>query len=546
MTPRRMAGRASKAGKSVGDALATASVLKGSGLLRVMRPDQLAGLGLAAARWGVTPAAGYAAAAVLHANAVAFVDDQGSMTFAELHRRSNALARGLAARGLGSGDAVGVLVRNSRAFAEAVVALSKLGADAVLLNTGFAGPQVAGALDAEQAVALIADGEFASLLADGLRGRAAYWTGADEVPPGGLSLDDVAAADDSDPRPPRTPGRLVILTSGTTGSPKGAARSSAGLDAAVAFLSSMPLKAREVTVIAAPMFHAWGFAHFSLGMLLSSTLVVRRAFDPERVLEDIATHRASALAVVPVMLQRILDLPAEVRARYDTSSLAIVAASGSALPGELATRFMDEYGDVLYNLYGSTEVAYASVAGPADLRAAPGTAGRPPRGTTVRVVGDDGRELPPGETGRIFVGNGLVFGGYTGGVDKERLDGLVSTGDVGRFDPAGRLFIDGRDDDMIVSGGENVFPREIEELLAAHPAIRECVIAGVPDKEFGARLAAYIVLREPGTLNADEVRGLVKERLARYKVPRDVVFLDDLPRNATGKVVARDLPGRSG
>jgi len=202
---------------------------------------------------------------------------------------------------------------------------------------------------------------------------------------------------------------------------------------------------------------------------------------------------------------------------------------------------MDTFGENVYNLYGSTEVAWATIATPEDLRAAPGTAGRPPRGTVVRVVDEEGNDVEPGKTGRLFVGNEMAFEGYTGGGGKEVLDGLLSSGDVGHFDPEGRLFIDGRDDEMIVSGGENVFPREVEDLLSDHEAIKEVAVIGVDDEEFGQRLKAFVVPNEGAELTEDEVKGHVKSNLARYKVPREVEFLDSLPRNATGKVLKREL-----
>ncbi|HEX6491911.1 MAG TPA: AMP-binding protein, partial [Candidatus Dormibacteraeota bacterium] len=347
--------------------------------------------------------------------------------------------------------------------------------------------------------------------------------------------------------PPTHTGRITILTSGTTGTPKGASRGGpGGIDPAIAFLSRIPLKARQTTLIAAPLFHAWGFANLLLASLLSDTVVLQRRFDPAATLAALSQHRAHALVAVPVMLQRIMDLPEHVRAGRRPASLRVVAVSGSALPGPLALRFMDEFGDIVYNLYGSTEVAWAAIAGPADTRRAPGTAGRPPRGTMVKIVDPAGNELPAGQTGRIFVGNDMVFEGYTSGADKERLGTLVSSGDVGHFDEDGLLFIDGRDDDMIVSGGENVFPAEVEELLTGHPAVADVAVIGVPDEQFGQRLAAYVVCRSGASLKADEVRGYVRDRLARYKVPRDVTFLDALPRNATGKVLKRELPVSDG
>jgi acyl-CoA synthetase (AMP-forming)/AMP-acid ligase II len=355
-------------------------------------------------------------------------------------------------------------------------------------------------------------------------------------------VDLIARGDESDLKPPAENGRVVILTSGTTGTPKGAARKQPdSMEPAAAMFSKIPLRARETTMIAAPMFHSWGFAHFTFALPLASTIVLRRKFDPEDTLRAVAHHRASTLAVVPVMLQRILDLGPETIARYDLRALRIIALSGSALPGELATRAMDVFGEVLYNLYGSTEVAWATIATPEDLRAAPGTAGRPPLGTVVKLLDADGHEVAQGEGGRIFVANEMMFDGYTGGGGKEIVGGLMSTGDVGHFDAGGRLFVDGRDDEMIVSGGENVFPREVEDLLADHGEIEEAAVVGVVDEEFGQRLRAFVVARDGTVLTEEDVKSYVKQNLARFKVPREVVFLEELPRNATGKVLKREL-----
>jgi len=247
--------------------------------------------------------------------------------------------------------------------------------------------------------------------------------------------------------------------------------------------------------------------------------------------------------VVPVMMSRILDLPEETLKKYDVSSLKVVAASGSALPGDLATRWMDRFGDNLYNLYGSTEVAWASIATPEDMRAAPGTAGRPPRGTVVKLIDEKGVEVPTGETGRIFVGNEMMFEGYTGGGSKDVVDGLMSSGDIGRMDEAGRLFVEGRDDEMIVSGGENVFPKEIEDLLSRHDKVADVAAIGVDDEKFGQALKAFVVPKgkEP---SEDELKKYVKRNLANFKVPKEFEFIDELPRNATGKVVKRELKER--
>jgi acyl-CoA synthetase (AMP-forming)/AMP-acid ligase II len=536
--------------------LQVARTLMETGMFRPSRPDRTLRSLSALHRWGPTPAAAYTGAAARYPERTAIIDERGTLSFKDVHLRTNALANELRRAGIGEGDGVAIMCRNHRGFIDATVACSKLGASVLYLNTAFAGPQIADVLVREDPTAVIYDEEFAGLIgeATGPRRRFIAWHDAEAGSANGsvsahadpLIEELIAAGVDDDLKPPAERGRVVILTSGTTGTPKGAARKEPdSIEPMAAMFSKIPLRARETTVIAAPMFHSWGFAHFTLGLALTSTLVLRRKFDPEGTLEAVARHRASALAVVPVMIQRILELEPETIARYDVSCLRVIAVSGSVLPGELATRTMDLFGDVLYNLYGSTEVAWATIADPEDLRAAPGTAGRPPIGTVVKLLDADGHEAAPGEGGRIFVANEMMFEGYTGGGNKEIVGGLMSTGDVGHFDEAGRLFVDGRDDEMIVSGGENVFPREVEDLLADHREIEEVAVVGVDDEEFGQRLMAYVVPRNGAHLTEDAVKGYVKENLARYKVPRDVVFLDELPRNATGKILKRTLVARS-
>ena len=250
------------------------------------------------------------------------------------------------------------------------------------------------------------------------------------------------------------------------------------------------------------------------------------------------------MVMVPVMLSRFIERGEEGIKARDLSALRIVFVSGSALGADLAQRATSALGPVIYNLYGSTEIAYATIATPADLNDAPTTVGKVVRGSIVKLFNEDGEEVPEGQTGRIFVGNISQFEGYTGGGNKDMVRGLMASGDVGHFDDQGRLFIDGRDDEMIVSGGENVFPAEIEELLGAHESIREAAAIGVDDEQFGQRLRAFVVLKDDAQLSEDDLKSYVKENLANYKVPREVVFLDDLPRNQTGKVLKRELAER--
>ena len=518
-----------------------------AGVLKPSRPDRTLRAALALHHWGPTLAAGYVGAAARYPDTPAVIDELGSITFAELDGATNAIGRGLAGFGVREGDRVAIMCRNHRWFVAATLACSKLGVHGIFMNTSFAGPQVAEVMGREDTVALIYDQEFEAVVADGLRGRLGIVAWQDGPLHGAHpTLQEFAVTRARAPlTPPSEPGRAVILTSGTTGSPKGANRANpSSMNPAAALLSAIPLHARETTVIAAPLFHSWGFAHMALGTALSSTLVLRRRFDPLDTLHAIADHEATALIVVPVMLQRILELGPEVVRSVDTSSLKVIAASGSALTGPLAERVMDAFGDKLYNLYGSTEVAWASIASPEDLRAAPGTAGRPPWGTVLEILDRDLQPVSTGQTGRIFVGSEMLFEGYTGGGDKDRARGLMSTGDVGHLDAEGRLFVDGRDDDMIVSGGENVFPGEVEDLLAKVSGISDVAVIGVPDDEFGQRLRAYVVLAAGATLTEDDLKAEVRSHLARYKVPREISFVAELPRNATGKVLKRELAAR--
>src|SRR5690242_7528292 len=531
----------------VSQKLFTARTLAETGILRPTRPDRAVRIANALRRWGPTPAAGYTMSAIRHPEDTAIIDELGTLTFEESHGLTNPRAHALSDAGVGEGDGVAMMIRNHRGFIDATVACSKLGAHSLYLNTAFAGPQITEVVKREKPIALIYDAEFEGLVHDAgeRRKRFISWHDGGEKPKDPLLEDLIEAGDPDDVVPPANKGRVVILTSGTTGSPKGAQRKQPeSLDPAAALFSKIPLRAREHTMIAAPMFHSWGFVHFTLGMGLGSTLVLRRRFDPEDTLSATAQHECTALIVVPVMLNRILELPADTIDMYDLSALRVIAASGSALPGELALKVMDRFGDVLYNLYGSTEVAWATIATPEDLRAAPGTAGRPPRGTVVKLLDEHGNDVAPGETGRIFVGNEMAFEGYTGGGNKQNVGGLLSSGDVGHFDSGGRLFIDGRDDEMIVSGGENVFPREVEDLLADHDAIDEVAVIGVDDEQFGQRLKAFVVVTSGETVDEDELKDYVKANLARYKVPREIVFVEELPRNATGKVLKRELAER--
>jgi acyl-CoA synthetase (AMP-forming)/AMP-acid ligase II len=432
---------------------------------------------------------------------------------------------------------IGLLNRSHRSVMVTLSAANKIGVRVVLMNTGFAGPQLADVAAREQVHCILADDEFAGLL-DVLP--------QETVRIGSREQHELVDGQARSALPaPSRPGGMVLLTSGTTGTPKGAPRNQIDPLQSAQLLDRIAWPREGTYCVAAPLFHATGLATCALGLALGNRVVLSRRFDPEATLKAIAQHRAGALVLVPTMLQRILDLGPETLARYDTSSLDVVFAAGSALSPDLCRRTAEAFGDVLYNLYGSTEVAAAAVATPQELRAAPGTVGRPPVGCRLACYDEHRRKVTePGRTGTLFVSSGLSFTGYTDGNNKEIVDGLLSTGDTGHFDETGLWFVDGRDDDMIVSGGENVFPLEVENLLADHPDIVETAVIGVDDADFGKRLAAYVVKHSASKLDGEDVKGYIRSHLARHKVPRDVVFVPQLPRNETGKVLKSELKER--
>jgi len=517
------------------------AVLVRAGVLRPGRPDVLARTGLRLWRYGPTLAGGYAVAAARVPDRLAVADQSASRTFAELDRRVRLLAAGLAERGIGPGTSVALLAHNSVAFVEALVAVSRVGADALLLSTFLSAEQTANLLAGQRPRLAVADPELLPLLAGG------------DVPVVTTdALDQLAGVADPSPSGtstrtwrPVARGRLVVLTSGTTGTPKGARRPVLrGLGAAASVLSRLRLQFGDRMMIASPLFHTWGLAMLQLAPALGAGVVLRRRADAEVVLDAVAGERCTVLIAVPVILDRMARLERAVRDGYDRQGLRMIASSGSALTAECAVRVREAFGDVLYNVYGSTENSWVTIADPADLREAPGTAGRPPIGTAVTVLDADGRPVPPSTVGRIFVHNDVPFDGYTDGSDRPRHGGLMATGDLGFLDPAGRLTVVGRDDDLVISGAEKVYPLEVEQVISTLPAVREVAVIGIPDADLGQRLVAYVA-GEPG-LTAADVQDHVRGHLARFAVPKEVVFVDALPRTPTGKVVRRLLTSPPG
>ena len=405
--------------------LGNARVIARSGLLGPLRPDKYLKMAGAIRRQGLSAMAGTSLAAARRPEGLALVDERGALTWGELEARTDALAAALSAhldkQGVdGSSGRIGLLARNHRGFVESLVATGKLGADLVLLNTAFSGPQLAELLGREHVDVLIYDQEYAAALADlpGVAdGGPLHVTAWEDEPAGGLTIDGLVD-DHLGQRPPAPTGspHVVLLTSGTTGAPKGARRGTGGgAGDLVAIIERVPWRAEDTVVVAAPMFHAWGFGCLVLAATMANTVVMRRHFDPEETLAMAARHRAAGMAVVPVMLERIVGLPATVKDRFQLPALRFVTASGSAMEPTALIEFMDTFGDVVYSNYNATEAGMIATATPEDLRLDPRSAGRPVRGCRLRILGEDGKELPVGEVGQIAVLNTTPFEGYTHG-----------------------------------------------------------------------------------------------------------------------------------
>ena len=531
-------------------ALGLIETMRRARVIAPMRPDRYLKMAAAMRREGMGMTVGFAGAAQRCPDRPGLIDELGTLTWRQLDERSNALAAALQKSPAGQPKVVGIMCRNHRGFVEAVVAANRIGSDVLLLNTSFAGPALADVVNREGVDTVIYDEEFTATVDRALADRPdatriVAWTDGQHD----LTVEKLIA-DHAGQQPERSgrKGKMILLTSGTTGTPKGANQSggNAGIGTLKAILDRTPWRAEETIVIVAPMFHAWGFSQLIFAASMACTVVTRRKFDPEATLDLIDRHQATGLAVVPVMFDRIMDLPAEVRNRYSGKSLRFAAASGSRMRPDVVIAFMDQFGDVIYNNYNATEAGMIATATPQDLRAAPDTAGRPAGGTEIRILDPEFNEVPTGDVGSIYVHNDTQFDGYTSGTTKDFHAGFMSSGDVGYLDENGRLFVVGRDDEMIVSGGENVYPIEVEKTLATHPEVAETAVIGVDDEHYGQRLAAFVVLEPGGSATPDALKQHVRENLANYKVPREITVLDELPRGSTGKILRAELQARVG
>lgn len=483
--------------------------------------------------------------AITMGNRIALHDGSGQMTWRELDAAANATARALQRADIRPGEQLALLLRNGRHTVIALLAAQKLGVVCCPLNT-WAKPK--------ELKAIVGGIGPSLLIYDTAHSEQVRSSIADDVPlvhvgddkdavEGSVPWDAFVEGCSSRPLAPFTLHRgtpkVVIQTSGTTGTPKGAARdvSSSGMGALANLLDTVPYRRADVIVCPAPIFHSFGLATLTFAAALGATIVLPRGFDPEETLALIERHRATAVSMVPVMVRRVVALPEEVRQRHDLSSLRILLASGSAMSMDLKVSATHLFGEVIYDLYGSTEIGWVAIARPEDMKDRPGSVGRPATGIELAILDGGGHEVPAGVTGEIHVRSDVIFEGYTSGDQKAQKDGYTSIGDLGHLDEDGYLYVESRSDDMVVIGGENVYPIEIENLIEALPGVQEVSVQGIPDPEFGQVLAAFIA----GDTSESEVIEACRAELASYKVPRVVRILPELPRTATGKVLKREL-----
>ena len=472
------------------------------------------------------------------------------LTYAEVDALADRLAMVLVRRGIARGSSVLILLKNRIEHFVLGLAANRAGAAAVTVSWRSTVPELAYLAAHSGAEAVFFDADVGAMIADAVKAipdipRRNFVSVGGDVP-GFPSLDELAEKEREAAEDVSHQASIVMYTSGTTGKPKGAVRKMAksALPAALSFIEQTPMEIGETHLAVCPLYHATATGFSTMTFLLAGTVVVLGSFTPDSFLDAVERYRPRSTALVPTMIHRVVEHgEAAIHAR-DTSSLRAIFSGGAPLGGLLAIDAMNMLGDKIYNFYGATETGIVTLATPADLRAAPGTIGRAVPGNEIRLVDDRGREVRDGEVGELYARNGMMVEGYHADPDATRqsmLEGFFSVGDLARRDAAGRYHIEGRKRDMIISGGVNVYPAEVEATIESHPAVAEVAVVGVPDREWGERVRAFIVLRSGKGATDDEIKAHCKERLATPKVPRDFVFVDALPKNPTGKILKRDL-----
>ncbi len=526
-------------------------VLRSTGVAGAMRLGGLAPFLRAARASKLGPHLAVMLHARMNPDKECVVDGDRRLTWRELDHAINRLAHALAARG-GAGARVACMLPNGVAYLIAQQALARIGGVAVQIGYRCKPAEIAYILTNAEPVVAVVDAAFVDSFADaqarcGDRARVIV-AGATTAPTVGERWEDATAGQPPELPPPTggDGGGVIVYTSGTTGKPKGATRNyrQTGLEAVADMMLQVGMRHDDRHLVTCPLYHSAAPAFVAVMMSLGATCVLMNQFEPEAALAMIARERITCALVVPTMLVRITALPAEVRRRYDTSSLRWVMSGAAPLPTEVARRFQEQFGPVLWNFYGATETGIVTLARPVDHVSRPGTVGRAVRGNRIRLLDDTGAVVLPGTIGELYAQSEMLIGGYHKNAEatsRSMKDGYFSVGDLARVDADGFYYLESRKHDMVISGGVNIYPREIEDHLATHPAILDVAVVGVPDAEWGERLRAFVVVRPGMTVTATEVTDWCRAALADYKRPREVVFLDELPRNPTGKILKREL-----
>jgi len=476
-------------------------------------------------------------------------------TFAELDARMDKIASGLMTRGIGKRSSLVLMMKNRPEFIEVQCAASRIGAAAVSVSWRSTADELAYLVTHSGSKMICFEDELWPVVREAAKKVGLPLTMLIAV--SGTVAETASYTDLLEAEKTKLPeidpevdGSVVIYTSGTTGKPKGAVRKfpKDALLQALRFINETPMRVDDVHLVTCPLYHSTAFGFVTLHHMLGAAIVIMDEFKPENFLRDIETYKVTSTATVPTMLHRVLALGPEILGKYDTSTLRAIYAGGAPLPGPLATETMDQFGDILFNFYGATETGLVTLGKPDDLRASPATIGRPVPGNDIRLLDEAGREVARGEVGELYVKSTLLVSGYHKddvATNDSMKQGYFSVGDLARIDRDGRYFIEGRKRDMIISGGVNVYPAEVEGVLEEHPAVGEVAVIGVEDSEWGERVEAWVVLRETSKLTSEEAEAELKlwtrARLSGPKVPRTYVFTGALPRNPTGKVLKREL-----
>jgi len=536
-----------------------ATVIRATKVAQPIRPSQLAHFvrGARNTKPGPHLAVMYHAAAHPDKEAVVEYGEDGvrRYTWGEFDATINRLAHALVARGVRGGSRIALMLPNGSEYLIAQQALARLGATAVQIGYRLKAGEVAYILDNSQPVATIVYAPYVGTMREaraqaGGKGGPMIVVGGDIQGEADAEDWDRALAAASPDAPPRISGGdgggVIVYTSGTTGKPKGANRSwkKTGFESVADMILQVGIRADDRHLVTCPLYHSAAPAFVAIMMSLGATIVLQNHWDPEQCLDIIQRERVTCTLMVPTMFVRMTALPKETLAKYDTSSLRWVMSAAAPLTTENARRFMAQFGPVLWNFYGATETGLVTLAGPKDHLSRPGTIGRALRGNEIRLLGEDGRQVPRGGVGELYARNSTMITGYHGNDDATKdsqKEGFFSVGDMGRVDDDGYYFLESRKHDMVISGGVNIYPREIEDHLNTHPSILEAAVIGVPDAEWGETLKAFIVLRAGAKLSEAEVIDYCRKELADFKRPRVVRFLAELPRNPTGKVLKREL-----